>query len=645
MFDHKVVLLDILLFGVCSQSLYAMDTARSLALRNVTTNSQSASLETIVRSSTSEPIERTLDRYLWVLKKEDYKDKELDKKRSRDYVNEYKFSATGNRLALHMLYFYFFDPEGEIVWRSGAFRQTYSQRTANKNAGHVFCACLEKKEERMPTTEITDILGLIQACVADTSLPTVALRCSDLEQHAGCTLWRHLMKLNQVNSLIAMEEVPRELLEELDRRFQGLMDNWETTRLLVALLQESDAELFQFGLLYNDYDFIAHCLQHKLKIPATTFFAASVPMLELLDQYGVVDLIDEEGNTPFHHFAEHGRLIGANVLDFYDKKRVDPLAKNKNEYTPLDLLVHASFRFDSGESKLRKFVTLLLNKGARGSDISVKAGERSYLGRNWLVPQKTVLDVAQETHQKWRLPATALVLNALKEQELKDARYAQYRRFKEALAITYPRVPGDTPLHYVVKRILQKHDRLVHFDHMFNDLGYEERLAYFKQEFETIDTLFRVGYDFAAQNSNGKTILHELCAGWHSKEKQRDILYRKLLSLILKAQTAIDSYPKDPSYTFLCEQQAIQAVAQKLMETSQCKDFNGSSVLDLVCTEPKPCTHEDCWSLNALVLGETVTFKKHLITFLQYYLTPRQEDEYKIVFGLYESCKKHDTSN
>lgn len=263
---------------------------------------------------------------------------------------------------------------------------------------------------------------------------------------------------------------------------------------------------------------------------------------------------------------------------------------------------------------------------------------------DWIACNKTVLDVAQETNDKWQLRATALVLDALKKQENLDVRYAQFLKFREALAIEYPRVAGDTPLHHVVKRILQKHDRMAHFDPTFNQLGYEERLAYFKVEFEALEVLFKQGYDFSAQNSDGKTILHELCAGWHISEKQRNILYRALLSLILKTHTAIDRYPKEDSYHFLCEQPDIQAVADKLEAVLRQKDSNSHSVLDMICDNPMLCTHEDCWTLNQLQLGETVTCKKNLITFLQHYLTPRKEDDYTIVFGLYQSCKKDDWS-
>lgn len=248
------------------------------------------------------------------------------------------------------------------------------------------------------------------------------------------------------------------------------------------------------------------------------------------------------------------------------------------------------------------------------------------------------------------MPATALVLERLKiqeqldrAQEQRNKRYEQFLKFRRALLITYPRVAGDTPVHTVVKMILQKHDRLVEFDVTFCKLGYEERLAFFQKEFETLEALLKCDVNFAAQNNEGKTIFHELCADWYGKDMQRDLLYRKLVQLIFTSQTQASIYLQHGRADVLAEQPDIVAMIERLQEALELRDNTQTSVLDVVCQNRKPCDHEGFWCVTSLLLGTTVTFKSHLLNFLQHYLKvrnyPDDERTIKCVLGLWEEIK------
>ena len=279
----------------------------------------------------------------------------------------------------------------------------------------------------------------------------------------------------------------------------------------------------------------------------------------------------------------------------------------------------------------KNLLIILLKSGARG---------RHMHGHGiWHQPEKTVQDVAQETHAEWQLPATARVLGRLQAQERSDARFAQFVRFRKAFAITYPRVEGDTPLHTVVKMILQKHDRLTEFIPSFKEMSFEERLLFFKTEFETIEALLRQGYDFGAQNSQGKTIFHELCADWSASAKQRDILYRKLLRLIFTTQTELATHHREGKQEELDQQQDIIEMSNRLHEVLALKDNQYVSPLEMVCNDRKPCTHEEYWCVGSLLLGTTCTFKNRLIGFLRHDQAVEVHETYKWVLGLYEDIK------
>ncbi len=642
MAQQKVCALSVLLL-VSNVSLWAMDQADSLARAgfDIFGRKSEYPLHDIAKEIAFKELGQSLDRMLWVLKKtgEDPEKKDTQGKTCVDYLNRKKFTSSSNDGFLrHIVVSYYFERVADVVWRSGAFRQTYPRGRTVPKQPPVFCNCLEQAQGAS-TSEAVDADS-----VPESLLPVhpaqIVLKCSELQKNPAYVAWQKVLQ--------NIEQMSEDQKGRLYKKWKPLLNDWLTFRIAAALSIESGAESFQHALLQDDYDLVSYMLQHKMVTGENTFFARTVPMLELLDQYGILTLTDHQQNNPFHHFAQHGRLLYPQVIDFYLRKGVDPLAKNNQARTPLHLLAQHSYRFDGYEQRLQKFIDMLLAKGATYRDklgrCDLEVLEMLIKSSNPARPHRfanTVLELAQETHEQWNLPATALVLERLRAQERSDVRYAQFLKFRKAFAITYPRVEGDTPLHTVVKMMLQKHDRLTEFVPSFKEMGLEERLAFFKTEFETIEALLRQGCDFAAQNSLGKTLLHELCADWHLSTKQRDILYRKLLRLIFTCQTALATYYGEGKQDVLADQLDIRLMSERLQTVLALKDNEGVSVLDMVCDDSKQCTHEDYWCAGALLLGTTVTFKSRLIEFLMHDQAVEVHENYKWVLGLYESIKKN----
>ena len=182
------------------------------------------------------------------------------------------------------------------------------------------------------------------------------LKCSELQNdpaYAGS--WKRVLQ--------NVEQLSEDQGRRLAKKWKALLNDWHTFRIVATIFNNPDTKLFQFALLQDDYDLVSYMLQHRMDLIGNSFCARSVPaLLQLLQQYGMLSLRDEQGNTPLHHIAKHGRLAQANVIDFYLKNGVDPLAKNGKGLTALDLLVQHSYRFDGYESKLQKFIDNIIKK-------------------------------------------------------------------------------------------------------------------------------------------------------------------------------------------------------------------------------------------------------------------------------------------